>query len=347
MATETNSENRVDPAELPGEAVIFGSTSAMRAIRNRIDSALSSDLPVLIHGESGTGKEVIARFLHSRSRRHVAPFVRLNCAMAPASLLETEFFGCASGFIAGSPDGRQGAIEIAEGGTLFLDEIASMPLGMQGKLLELLQEGSYCRMGSDEKQKSNARVICATNADLQGSVSLGTFRQDLLSRIDTVSLRLSALRDRKIDIPQLCEFLFQKLSRQFKRSVPQLKPDTLGLLKQWDWPGNLRELENWVARAIVLGNEFADGSEFGRQDVVGSTLNRRALRLSILKPPPPHRITSAVTRARTLKVLRANRWVRRKTAEKLNISYRSLLNKLREARVPRHRRAHRGPSPAH
>ena len=346
MATETNSVYRVDPAELPSEAVIFGSTSAMRAIRNRIESALSSDLPVLIQGESGTGKEVIARFLHSRSHRRVAPFVRINCAMAPASLLETELFGCESGFIAGSHDARQGLIEIAEGGTLFLDEITSMPLDLQGELLELLQEGSYRRMGSDEKRKSRVRVICATNADLQALVSSGAFRQDLFSRIDAVSLRLSALRDRKSDIPQLCEFLFQKLSRQFSRTVPQLKPDTLRLLKQWDWPGNLRELENWVARAIVLGNEFADGSEFWRQETAGSTPNRRVPRLSILKRPS-RLTTSAVTQARILKVLRANRRVRRTTAEKLNMSYRSLLNKLREAKVPRHRRAHRGPSPGH
>lgn len=221
-----------------------------------------------------------------------------------------------------------------------------MPLEIQGKLLELLQEGSYCRMGSDEQRRSRVRVICATNVDLQGLVSSGAFRQDLFSRIDVVLLRLSALRDRKVDIPQLCEFLFQKLSRQFGRSVPPLKPDTLRLLKQWDWPGNLRELENWVARAIVLGNEFADGSEFGRQDAAGSTRNRRVPRLSILERPS-RRTTSVISRARVLKVLRANRWVRRKTAEKLNMSYRSLLNKLREARVPRHRRAHRGPFPAH
>ena len=221
-----------------------------------------------------------------------------------------------------------------------------MPWDMQGKLLESLQEGSCRRMGIDEKRKSRVRVICATNIDLQGLVSSGAFRQDLFCRINAVSLRLSALRDRKSDIPQLCEYFFQKLSRQFKRSVPQLKPDTLRLLKQWDWPGNLRELENWVARAIVLGDEFADGSEFWRQDTAGSTLNRRAPRLSILKGPP-RRTTSAITRARILKVLRAHRWVRRKTAEKLNMSYRSLLNKLREARVPRHRRAHRGASPAH
>ncbi len=218
MAIETNSVCRIDPAELPGEEVIFGSTAAMRAIHNRIDSVLSSDLPVLIQGENGTGKKVLARFLQSRSHRHVAPFVRLNCAVAPASLLETEIFGCASGIIAGSRDARQGLIAIAEGGALFLDEIAIM---------------------------------------------------------------------------------------------------------LWDLQGKLRELENWVARAIVPGNEFADGSKFSRQGAAGSTLNRRAPRL------------------------RANRRVRRKTTEKLNLNYRSLLNKLREARVPRHRRAHRGASPAH
>jgi DNA-binding NtrC family response regulator len=341
MATQTNSVYRIDPAELPGEAVIFGSTAAMRAVRSRIDSVLSSEMPVLIQGESGTGKEVLARFLHSCSSRRDAPFVRLNCAVAPSNLLATELFGCEKGFIAGSPDGRHGLIEIAEGGTLFLDEIASMHWDMQGKLLELLQDGSHGPMGTDEKRKSRVRVICATNVDLQGLVSSGAFRQDLFSRINVVCLRLSALRDRKIDIPQLCEYLFQKLSRQFRRSVPQLKPDTLCLLKQWDWPGNLRELENWVARAILLGDEFAEGSEFSRQGAAGSTLNSRAPRLNILKRPP-RRTTPAVTGAKILKVLRSKRWVRRKTAEKLKMSKHSLLYKLRKAGVPRRRRTHRG-----
>lgn len=341
MVAASNSSYRIDPAELPGEAVIFGSTAAMRAVRSRIDTVLSNDLPVLIQGETGTGKEIIARFLHSRSIRRDAPYVRLNCGAAPAKLLETALFGCEKGFIAGSPGSRQGLMEIAEGGTLFLDEIDCMPWDMQGKLLELLQEGSYRRMGTDEKRKSRVRVICATNVDLQGLVSSGAFRQDLFDRIDVVSLHLSALRDRKNDIPQLCGYLFQKLSRQFRRGAPQLKPDTLRLLKQWDWPGNLRELENWVARAILLRDEFAEGSEFWREDTAGSTLNSAAPRLRIMKRPS-RRTAPAVTGTTTLKVLRANQGIRRKTAKKINMSYRWLLNRLRQAGVPMRRRTHRG-----
>jgi two-component system response regulator AtoC len=349
MPTELKQSLRVDPAELPGEAVIFGSTPAMREIRSKIDSILSSDIPVLIQGESGTGKEVVARFLHTRSNRREAPFVKLNCAATPANLLESELFGFEKGSLARGSEDRPGLIEIADGGTLFLNEIGDISLDLQGKLLRLLRDGSYMRIGGREKRTGRVRIVCATNVHLLEAVETGAFREDLFYRIDVVSLRLSPLRDRKNDIPQLCEYLLQKLSRQFQRSIPRLHPVTLHLLKQWDWPGNLRELENWVARAIILGDDEAPGAELRRQlekpNGFADRFNDRQARLSPLTAAT-HRATSAVTNALILKALQANRWNRRKTAEELNMSYRALLYKLRDVGLPQRRRSQRGRPPA-
>ena len=346
MSTSLDRSFRVDPAELPGEAVIFGGTPAMREIRSRIDSVLAVDLPVLIQGESGTGREVIARFLHARSSRRDQPFVKLNCSAIPANLLESELFGAEKGFIKGASGDRPGLIEIADGGTLFLNEIGDLSLDLQGKLFRLLRDCSYTRIGGREERFGHIRVVCATTVDLQKAVELGTFREDLFYRINIVSLRPSPLRDRKSDIPQLCEYFLKKLSLQFRRNMPQLRPVTLQLLGQWDWPGNLRELENWVARAIILGDDEALGAELMRRLEMSKGLASRQPRLGSLKEATD-RATSAVTSALILKALQANRWNRRKTAEELNMSYRALLYKLRDVGIPQRRRSHRGRPPAH
>ena len=346
MSTSLDRSFRVDPAELPGQTVIFGGTPTMREIRNRIDSVLSVDLPVLIQGESGTGKELIARFLHARSSRRDAPFVKLNCSAIPANLLESELFGSEKGSFKGTSEDRPGLIQIAEGGTLFLNEIGDMNLDLQGKLLRLLRDRSYTRVGGREERIGRVRVVCATNIDLQKAVEVGTFREDLFYRINLVSLCPSPLRDRKTDIPQLVEYFLQKLSVQFRRSIPQLRPVTLQLLKQWDWPGNLRELENWIARAIILGDDEALGAELRRRLETPNGLASRQPRLGSLKEAT-NRATSTVTGALILKALQANRWNRRKTAEELNMSYRALLYKLRDVGIPQRRRSHRGWPPAH
>ena len=341
MTIQINPSFHVDPADLPGEAVIFGSTNAMHEIRNTIDGLLCSDLPVLLQGDSGTGKEVVARFLHSRSNRQNAPFVRVNCAAIPSNLLETELFGSEKAFNALEPSSL---LEIADGGTLFLDEIGSLPWDLQGKLLQLIRDGCYIRAGGNQLHSSTIRVICATNINLQGLVSAGEFREDLLHHMDASVLRLSALRHRKSDIPQLCEYLFQKLSRQFGRKAPQINPETICLLQHWDWPGNLRELENWVARAIVLGDEIALGSEFRRRSIGGSVAGNDMSRpLSMRRTM--RRGSSPLSSSAVLRALQANRWNRRKTADDLNMSYRALLGKLREAGVLQRRRSHKGIPP--
>jgi len=341
MSTDLNQSVRIDPADLPGEAVIFGSSPAMREIRSRIDSALSSDLPVLIQGESGTGKEVVARFLHTRSNRREAPFVKLNCAAIPANLLQNELFGCERGSFAGPGNDRPGLVEIADGGTLFLDEIGDMGLDLQGKLLRLLQEGTYTRIGGSEERIGHLWIVCATNIHLQMAVKTGAFREDLFYRIDLVSLRLPPLRDRKNDIPQLCEYFLHKLSRQFRRSIPQLNPTTMDLLKQWDWPGNLRELENWIARTIILGDDEALSAELRRQV---ESAGKNDIRQSDFDRSKDLSSQAALTAAQNaiLQVLQANNWDKRKTAQDLKASYRTLLGELRDLGGGRRRRGNRG-----
>jgi two-component system response regulator AtoC len=344
MTAELNQSFRVDPTNLPAEAVIFGCSPVMLEIRRRIEPLSSSDLPVLIQGESGTGKEVIARFLHTRSSRSDALFVKLNCAAIPASLLESELFGYEKGAFTGANNGKAGLVEIADGGSLFLDEIGEMEWSLQGKLLQLLQDGRYTRIGGSEEHVARIRVICASKFDLHRAVEQGRFRDDLFYRIDVVCLRLPALRDRKEDIPQLCDYLLQKLSRQFNRPAPRLSLSTVQALKQWNWPGNLRELENWIARAIVFGEEVSFGAELRPQQTIPIHTASRYRGIDPLKEAS-RRATSAAASAIILKTLQANHWNRRKTAEQLKMSYRSLLYKLREVGVPLRRRAHRGLPP--
>jgi two-component system response regulator AtoC len=335
---------RIDPADLPGEDVIFGRTAAMREVHGKIDRVLFNDLPVLIRGESGTGKEVVARFLHTRSDRRDAPFVKLNCAAIPVSLLESELLGYEKGAFTGATESKRGLVEIAGGGTLFLDEIGDMDWSLQTKLLHLLQDGRYARIGGREERQARVRVICATNIDLEAAVESRAFRQDLLYRIDVIGLHLLPLRERREDIPQLCDHFLEKLSRKFGKSAPRLSPDALHLLQQWKWPGNLRELENWIARVIVLGGEEALGAELRRQVAVANTVDGRQTRIGHLKETS-RQAASAAARAVILKVLQANHWNRRKTAEELNMSYRSLLYKLRDAGVPQRRKSHKGLPP--
>jgi two-component system response regulator AtoC len=342
MATDTIQNLRIDPADLPEEAVIFGCTAAMRDIRSKIGCILSGDLPVLIQGESGTGKEIVARFLHTRSDRRDKLFVRLNCAVIPASLVESELFGYERGSFTGALEARAGLVEIADGGTLFLDEIGDMGWELQGKLLRLLQDGTYTRIGGGLERRARVRVVCATNLELQQAVQSGAFREDLFDRINTVSLRMPALRDRKSDIPQLCQHFLEKLSRQFRRTAPRLNSATLHLLKQWNWPGNLRELENWIARAIILGDDEGLGAELRRQVEMAGGSSGWQPRSGSLKDVS-RRAASEATNALILKALQANRWNCRRTAEELNMSYRSLLYRMHEVGLPQRRRTHRGP----
>lgn len=337
---------QIDAADLPPEDILFGCTAAMRDVWGKINCVLDNDLPVLIRGESGTGKELIAQFLHTHSNRRNAPFVKLNCAAMPAGLLESELMGYEKGAITGADEIKRGLVELADAGTLFLDEIGDMELALQRKVLHLLQDGHYSRIGGFEERQSRARVISATNIDMEAEVGAHAFRKDLYYRIEVISLRLLPLRERKKDIPQLCGYFIQKLSRRFGKSAPQLTPATLYLLMQWSWPGNMRELENWIARVIILGSEEAPSQELGSQVALAHTAINLPPRISRLKEVS-REAASAAARDIILRVLQANHGNRRKAAEELNISYRSLLYKLREVNVHPRRKKHEGLPPLH
>lgn len=259
--------------ELPSVEFIFGSTPGMREIRTKIEQASQDDLPVLVEGESGTGKEVVSRFLHHYSARSQGPFVKVNCGAIPVRLLEREMFGYESA--AGDErQTRNGSIGLAAGGTLFLDEIGEMDFGLQQKLLRTLETGHYGRQDGSEELTVHARLVCASSHDLLSDKRSDTFHPELL-RYFPHRVRLKPLRERKQDIPQLCEYLVEKFARSFRRQVPSLSSYVLKDFQQWDWPGNIRELENWIARIVIFGTEEAIGLEFKRQLVAGEVSPRK------------------------------------------------------------------------
>ncbi len=342
MPTDLVQSYRIHPADLPNEAVIFGSTAAMREVYGQIERILHTDLPVLIQGESGTGKEVVAKFLHARSNRSDGPFVKVNCSAIPEKLLEGELFGFEPGLGGAGHQSRRGMVNLAAGGTLFLDEIGDLNWTLQTKLLLLLQDGHCSPIEGRQGRPAQVRVICATRGDLEKAIEKRTFREDLFYRIDVIKLHLAPLRERKEDIPQLCEHFLQKLAKRYRRTEPSLTPDALHALRQWNWPGNVRELENWIARVIILGDDHVQGAKVAPRIVPPAA-----------SPHPQNghlkaaarQASAAATRSVILKVLQANRWNRRKTAEELNLSYRSLLYKLREGGYGQRRKGHTGLPP--
>lgn len=339
MPVDLNQCLRVEPVDLPGEAVIFGSTAAMREVYGKIERVLHCDLPVLLEGERGTGKDLVARFLHARSNRSEKPFVKLSCAALPQRLLEIELLGCEGGAVSGASEARPGLVEIAEDGTLFLDEIGEIGLALQRKLLFLLQEGRYFRVGGCEERRARVRIVCATNVHLASAVRRGAFCPDLFNQMEVMCFRLSALRERKQDIPQLWEFFAEKLALKFGKKAPRLTPAVLRVLEEWDWPGNLCELENCIVRVMILGDEEGIGEELRRQAAFANAADGRRERSG-----PTKRVSRPAAEAKNLQVLDANHLIQRKTVGDLKRSYRSLLYRLRSAGgLPRPKRRKRFP----
>jgi DNA-binding NtrC family response regulator len=338
MPAELHQGFQVDPADLPSEAVIFGGTAAMREVREKIDCAREGDFPVLLQGESGTGKDLIARFLHVHSTRREGPFVKLSCAAIAPALLEGELLGHEEGTGPGAGEATCGSVEVAEGGTLFLDEIGQMSWTLQRKLLLLLQNGRYFRVGGREERQARVRVVCATDVNLAGAIEKGGFRRDLFHQMDAMCLRLSPLRERKEDIPQLWDFFAEKLGRKFGKQTPQLTPEVLRVLEEWNWPGNLCELESCIARVTILGDEEGIGEELRRQAAFTNAMEGQPERSG--RPKSVSR--QAAADALILEVLQANHWNQRKTAGELKRSYRSLLYRLRNAGVLPRPRSRRG-----
>jgi transcriptional regulator with GAF, ATPase, and Fis domain len=231
---------------------IVGGSRALRQVLQQVDAVASTDATVLITGESGTGKELLAKEVHSRGRRARRPFIKVNCSAIPREIFESEFFGHARGAFTGAVRERPGRFQIADGGTIFLDEVGDLPVEMQPKLLRVLQEGEYERVGEDLTRKVDVRVIAATNHHLADEVRARRFRQDLFYRLNVFPLELPPLRARKDDIPQLARHTIARMAREHRMPAPPLTPDDIEWLRRYDWPGNIRELQNVIERAVIL-----------------------------------------------------------------------------------------------
>jgi two-component system, NtrC family, response regulator AtoC len=231
---------------------MIGDSPKMLKLYGVLDKVAASDSTVLILGESGTGKELIAAAIHERSKRSQSAFVKINCAAIPANLMESELFGHERGAFTGAVSSKPGRFELADKGTLFLDEIGEMTVEMQVKLLRVLQEKTFERVGGLRTHTVDVRLIAATNRDLEKEVREGRFRSDLFYRLNVVPLELPPLRERPEDIPKLVAFFLQKMGDRMKKTPPVMQPETLELLAQYPWPGNVRQLENVIERVMVL-----------------------------------------------------------------------------------------------
>jgi len=231
---------------------IIGSSPALRHVLQLVETVAPSDSTVLLLGETGTGKELIARAIHERSRRKERTFVKLNCAAIPTGLLESELFGHEKGAFTGAISQKVGRMELADQGTLFLDEVGDIPAEIQPKLLRVLQEREFERLGSTHTRKVNVRLVAATNRDLEQMVADREFRNDLYYRLNVFPIRIPPLRDRREDIPLLVGYFVQKCAKQMQKRIEAVPVSVMKGLTAWDWPGNIRELENFIERAVIL-----------------------------------------------------------------------------------------------
>src|SRR5712692_5283142 len=247
--------------EVPPDDIIFGHSEAMQAVRSRLGKVAAANVPVLITGESGTGKDIIARLIHGLSPWKTGPYVKVNCPAIPGTLLESELFGYEKGAFTGAFGSKPGRVELAHRGTLFLDEISELDPSLQSKLLQLLQDGQFCRIGAQEDKKVEVRVVCATNRKLEEEIENGAFRADLFYRINVVNLHLPPLRERASDIPELVSYFLEYHNRKYNCRAKPLSGELMAVLRKYHWPGNIRELENLVKRYVILGSEDVISSD--------------------------------------------------------------------------------------
>jgi len=300
---------------------IVARSAAMMRVLSLVDSLSHSDATVLITGDSGTGKEVVARALHERSPRRHAPFVAVNCGALPGDLLESEMFGHVRGAFTGAVRDRVGRFEAAASGTLFLDEVGDLPLPLQVKLLRVLQNGTFERVGESTSRTSRARVIAATNVDLRLAVARGRFRDDLYYRLRVVPIQIPPLRERREDIEPLAGALLARVAARQGRSV-RLSPDAMRRLLDHDWPGNARELENALEYAVAVCRG---------QTILPEDLPDLGAAPPAVPPTPDHTPRGRVEDAPLRAALEANRWRRGDAARALGISRSTLWRRMREA----------------
>jgi two-component system, NtrC family, response regulator AtoC len=340
----------------PGrQNLLLGQSPCMAEVRDLIDRVSDTDVTVLIRGESGTGKELVARALHTRSLRRDKPFVKVNCAALPAELLESELFGYDKGAFTGAVQHKPGKFEFANHGTMFLDEIGDIGGPLQAKLLQVLQDGEFSRLGGTGDVRVDARVIAATNRDLDAAVRDGTFREDLYYRLNVVMITLPPLRKRRDEIPLLVDYFLKKYSALYNKPFGSLSAELERELVAYDWPGNVRQLENLVKRMVVLRSEAGILQELrlpaAQREAPLRSIKPAATPVAVAPPqadaPTAHTESSTGAHPRSLKdigrnaareaerelileMLTRTRWNRKAAAEILGISYKALLYKIKE-----------------
>ena len=318
---------------------IIGSSGALESTLGIVRKVAKSNTTVLVRGETGTGKELIAGALHHNSLRAARGFVKVNCAALQDNLLESELFGHEKGAFTSADRQRIGRFEQADGGTLFLDEIGDMSPSTQAKILRVLQEHEFERLGGTRTIKVDVRLIAATNRDLTAMVETGAFREDLYYRLNVVAIDTPPLRERKDDIEELAGFFVRRCVGELKKKPMSLEPDALRLLMRYSWPGNIRELENTIERAVLL----ADGPRIGAADLqlgeAGPGTPQEAL--SIVKLPPTGVPLEDIERMSIVEALKMSNWIQKDAAELLAISPRVMNYKIKVLKIdfPRGRRA--------
>ena len=341
-------------------AGLFGTSPRMEEVKNTIEQVADTTATVLIRGESGTGKEVVARMVYAQSGRNDKPFVKVNCAAIPHELLESELFGYEPGAFTGANRQKLGKFDLANTGTLFLDEISEMHPALQAKLLHVLQDGEFSRLGAKRDISVDVRVLAATNKPLEQAVQEGAFREDLFYRLNVITIHIPPLRDRREEIPIFLEFFLRKYSEFYGKQPPRFTDNAISRMLDYTWPGNIRELENLVKRYVIVGNEAQIIRELSTHKPIVSSLtgmsappDRSAAARTSSSPAAPtipitagkatpsaeddapslleigRRAAMIAEREAIERVLTQTRWNRRQAAKILKISYKALLNKLK------------------
>jgi len=322
----------VDLRELPPVEVFFGRSIKMAAAHEKLQRVAGTDVPVLIQGESGTGKEILAKMLHAFSRRSNFPWIKVTCPAIPLPLIESELFGYEKGAFTGAHATKRGRVELAHEGTLFLDEVGSLDVTVQAKLLQLLQDGNFSRVGAQDSRQVDTRLVTTACGNLRQQIDDGSFRLDFFFRINAVTIELPPLRQRIVDLPMLIGYFFEIHSKAMRQTAKPLSREMMRMMERYHWPGNIRQLENMVRNYVLIGSEDALISE-----MVPAAQARLTTEIDLASPVSLKEITRAATqdleREIILRVLQSNGWNRSKAARWLNISYRSLLYKLQEFHI--------------
>ena len=318
-------------------------SSAMERVWALADRIADTDVPVLLVGESGVGKDVVARRIHATSRRAARAFVKINCAALPGELLESELFGHEKGAFTGAHAEKPGKFELAHEGTIFLDEIGEMDPRLQAKLLQVLQDEEFYRVGGKRSVRVDARVVVATNRNLDAAIRQGTFREDLFYRLNVVTIRVPPLRERKEEIGPLLRHFVAKYRDRYRGGLEQVPPEVMERFHTYDWPGNVRELENLVRRLVVLRDpamvlgEVVPAPRATGQNAASNTVRAGTLHATLPEDAPlkdvARRAARIAEREAILRALVRTGWNKRKAAKRLQISYKALLYKIKDCEI--------------